>query len=236
MSKDRKMKRTFTYSDDKSDKFWSIDIDGDNFTVNFGKVGSQGQVNTKSFSDTAECQAAADKLINEKIKKGYVEESSADQNPGKVTPQQLIKKYQEKYRDIDDEDASKYYYGDGNAMDQVLGEMQAGINKAADKYGKIQANHSNERVTVHIDEDKLEMRFILGKNVFYCHPIGEPMAEALVVMEKMEESGVSTGISQAINNWAEDLGFDGLGECNVTDTWDMLEGFSDYEDYDDEDE
>ena len=55
------MKRTFTYSDDKSDKFWSIDIDGGSFTVNFGKIGSAGQVNTKSFFDA--CNAKIKFLV-----------------------------------------------------------------------------------------------------------------------------------------------------------------------------
>lgn len=227
------MKRTFTYSDDKSDKFWSIDIESDSFTVNFGKTGTTGQTSTKSFSDATECQAAADKLISEKIKKGYVEESSSAQSAGKETPQALREKYEAKYKDIDDEDASKYYYGDGNAMDNVLGEMQEGINKAAIKYRKIKDSYPNAHVSVYIDENKLEISFSLGNKDFYCHPIGEAMVEALVIMEKMEESGMSTGISQAINNWAEDLGFGGLGECNVTDAWDMLEGFSDYDDEDD---
>lgn len=71
------MKRTFTYSDDKSSKFWSIEINGSGFTVNYGKTGTSGQIQTKDFADDAACKKAADKLIAEKTKKGYIE-SGAD--------------------------------------------------------------------------------------------------------------------------------------------------------------
>jgi predicted DNA-binding WGR domain protein len=44
--------------------------------VRFGKVGTEGQTQTKTFSNEAECQKQAEKLIAEKIKKGYVEGAS----------------------------------------------------------------------------------------------------------------------------------------------------------------
>lgn len=65
--------RTFQYSDAKSHKFWNIDISGSTFTVTYGKVGAAGQTQTKSFASDAKAQAEADKLIREKLKKGYVE-------------------------------------------------------------------------------------------------------------------------------------------------------------------
>lgn len=87
------MKRTFLYSDDKSSKFWDIEINGSSFTVNYGKAGTNGQAQTKDFADDAACQKAADKLIAEKTKKGYVEQgdtsapitSVATEKPGKAT-------------------------------------------------------------------------------------------------------------------------------------------------------
>ncbi|MDU1892159.1 MAG: ankyrin repeat domain-containing protein [Dysgonomonas sp.] len=71
------MKRTFNYSDDKSSKFWSIDISENTFTVNYGKIGTAGQTQTKTFADEEACQKEANKLIAEKTKKGYIETSSA---------------------------------------------------------------------------------------------------------------------------------------------------------------
>jgi predicted DNA-binding WGR domain protein len=65
--------RTFTYSDDKSSKFWNIELTGSEFTVTYGKVGTKGQTQTKSFADEAKAQKEYDKLVKEKVGKGYVE-------------------------------------------------------------------------------------------------------------------------------------------------------------------
>ena len=65
--------RTFQFSDAKSHKFWNIDVQGTGFTVTYGKVGAKGQTQTKTFADAAAAQAEADKLIREKLKKGYTE-------------------------------------------------------------------------------------------------------------------------------------------------------------------
>jgi uncharacterized protein (TIGR02996 family) len=65
--------RTFQYSDAKSHKFWNIAVSGTDLTVTYGKVGSAGQTQTKSFATADKAQAEAAKLIQEKLKKGYVE-------------------------------------------------------------------------------------------------------------------------------------------------------------------
>jgi uncharacterized protein (TIGR02996 family) len=65
--------RTFQYSDAKSHKFWNIEVSGTGFTVTYGKVGSAGQTQTKTFASAEKAEAEADKLIREKIKKGYSE-------------------------------------------------------------------------------------------------------------------------------------------------------------------
>ncbi|MBI2932052.1 MAG: WGR domain-containing protein [Planctomycetes bacterium] len=43
------------------------------FTVRFGKIGTKGQMQTKSFASPGDARAAADKLIAEKLRKGYRE-------------------------------------------------------------------------------------------------------------------------------------------------------------------
>src|SRR5215475_8421289 len=65
--------RTFEFTDDKSNKFWNIELQGKEFTVTFGRIGTKGQTQTKSFADAAKAQAAHDKLVAEKLGKGYVE-------------------------------------------------------------------------------------------------------------------------------------------------------------------
>ncbi len=65
--------RTFQFSDAKSHKFWTIDVSGKSFTVTYGKVGTAGQTQTKSFASAVAAQTEADKLVKEKTKKGYAE-------------------------------------------------------------------------------------------------------------------------------------------------------------------
>jgi uncharacterized protein (TIGR02996 family) len=65
--------RTFQFSDAKSHKFWTIDVSGSSFTVTYGKVGTAGQAQTKSFPSAEKAQAEAEKLVREKTGKGYRE-------------------------------------------------------------------------------------------------------------------------------------------------------------------
>jgi uncharacterized protein (TIGR02996 family) len=65
--------RTFTFSDGKSNKFWNIDLQGKAFTVQYGKIGTTGQTQIKEFADAATAQKEHDKLVAEKLKKGYAE-------------------------------------------------------------------------------------------------------------------------------------------------------------------
>jgi len=65
--------RTFQFSDAKSHKFWNIEVSGNSFTVTYGKIGTAGQTQTKSFPTAEKTRAEADKLVAEKTKKGYVE-------------------------------------------------------------------------------------------------------------------------------------------------------------------
>ncbi|NML41167.1 WGR domain-containing protein [Chitinophaga sp. G-6-1-13] len=74
------MKKKFIYQDEKSHKFWDIEINGQELTVTFGKAGTQGQTQVKTFATVEDCLKAADKLITEKTKKGYQPEEEAKQS------------------------------------------------------------------------------------------------------------------------------------------------------------
>lgn len=65
--------RRFEFVDGGSAKFWEITTSGNDVTVRFGRLGTQGQTQTKSFADAAAAARHAEKLIGEKTKKGYVE-------------------------------------------------------------------------------------------------------------------------------------------------------------------
>jgi uncharacterized protein (TIGR02996 family) len=65
--------RTFVFRDEKSNKFWNIDLQGTRFIVSFGKVGTKGQTQTNDFADELDARKAHDTLIAEKLGKGYIE-------------------------------------------------------------------------------------------------------------------------------------------------------------------
>jgi predicted DNA-binding WGR domain protein len=65
--------RRFEFSEGKSKKFWEITVSGSDVTVRFGRIGTQVQTQTKSFSDSDKADKHAAKLIEEKFAKGYQE-------------------------------------------------------------------------------------------------------------------------------------------------------------------
>jgi predicted DNA-binding WGR domain protein len=69
--------RHFEFKDDKSAKFWEIIQAGETIMVRYGKTGTNGQSQEKAFADAAAAGKHAEKLIAEKLGKGYVEQGSA---------------------------------------------------------------------------------------------------------------------------------------------------------------
>jgi len=61
----------YEYSEGTSNKFWEIKLDGASFTATWGRIGTTGQTQLKTFKSDAEAKRAYDKLIEEKLKKGY---------------------------------------------------------------------------------------------------------------------------------------------------------------------
>jgi predicted DNA-binding WGR domain protein len=69
------MTRRFEFKDGSSAKFWEIGVSGGTMTVRFGRIGTDGQTQTKKLG--AGAAGAAEKLIGEKTRKGYVEVGAA---------------------------------------------------------------------------------------------------------------------------------------------------------------
>ncbi|SMC47002.1 DUF6493 family protein [Pedobacter africanus] len=78
------MRKHLKYIDGNSDKFWQIEVNGSEYTVTYGRNGTSGTSQTKTFTSGEECLKVAEKLLNEKIKKGYSEN-------GEVVPGSAIK-------------------------------------------------------------------------------------------------------------------------------------------------
>ncbi|MBY7177862.1 WGR and DUF4132 domain-containing protein [Escherichia coli] len=68
--------KTYIYQDEKSHKFWAVEQQDNELHISWGKIGTNGQSQVKSFADAAAAEKAELKLIAEKTKKGYVEEVS----------------------------------------------------------------------------------------------------------------------------------------------------------------
>ena len=101
------MKRVFVFQDFKSQKFWSIEVVGTDVTVNYGKLGTDGQTQVKNYATTEEAEKAAGKLIAEKTKKGYVETAEETAREMKVEAKKYTLSYDE-------------YENNVNLLDKIL--------------------------------------------------------------------------------------------------------------------
>ncbi len=82
-------RREFQLIEGTSRKFWSIELDGQAHTVQFGRIGTDGQTQRKAFNTAAEAKRSYDKLIADKLKKGYTEVSAtttAAPKPARAKP------------------------------------------------------------------------------------------------------------------------------------------------------
>ena len=66
------MIRRYEFTEGSSKKFWEIELEDEAFTARWGRIGTEGQEKEQSFDSAADARRAADKLIAEKEKKGYV--------------------------------------------------------------------------------------------------------------------------------------------------------------------
>lgn len=66
-------RREFRLSEGLANRFWAVTVNGAATVVQFGKVGTTGQTRRKEFTTAGEARQTADKLIAEKMSKGYVE-------------------------------------------------------------------------------------------------------------------------------------------------------------------
>ena len=69
--------RSFEFVQGSSAKFWEVERAGCDVTVRFGRIGTQGQTSVKTLGDAAAAVARETKLINDKLRKGYVETTVA---------------------------------------------------------------------------------------------------------------------------------------------------------------
>ena len=79
------MRREFYYQDDRSNKFWTIELDGRTFITTHGRIGAKPRETRKELSSEEAAKREIEKLVAEKVKKGYVE-GALDSAPEYVKP------------------------------------------------------------------------------------------------------------------------------------------------------
>jgi uncharacterized protein (TIGR02996 family) len=67
----------YEYSEGSSNKFWQIELSGSSFTTTFGKIGTPGTTSLKEWPDAATAKKEHDKLVAQKVKKGYAPVATA---------------------------------------------------------------------------------------------------------------------------------------------------------------
>jgi predicted DNA-binding WGR domain protein len=85
------MEHHLVYKDANSDKFWTIITSGKSFTVTYGKTGTSGQTQIKSFDSEEKCLQEAAKLLNEKRQKGYEDNRASEINQSTESCKKRIK-------------------------------------------------------------------------------------------------------------------------------------------------
>ena len=67
------MTRRFEFVAGTSAKFWEVDHHGNQVTVRYGRIGTEGQTQTKSFDTAGAAGRHAQQQIERKLRKGYAE-------------------------------------------------------------------------------------------------------------------------------------------------------------------
>ena len=67
------MKKYFEYTDEVSNKFWEINLKGNQVIITFGRIGNKPQQSKKRFGTNEEAKKFVETKIKEKVKKRYIE-------------------------------------------------------------------------------------------------------------------------------------------------------------------
>ena len=70
-------RKRFEFVEGSSSKFWEVELQEQNVTTWWGRIGTEGQSKTKDFGSAVKAQAEYEKLIEEKTNKGYEEVEDA---------------------------------------------------------------------------------------------------------------------------------------------------------------
>lgn len=75
----------YEFVEGNSSKFWEVELQGNTLNLKWGRIGTDGQAQQKTFASPDKARAEHDKLVAEKLKKGYHEAGGAPKKPAKPT-------------------------------------------------------------------------------------------------------------------------------------------------------
>ncbi len=84
------MTQRFEFRKGASSKFWEISVSGASTTVRYGRIGSGGNIETKTFATPEAAEKNAQDRIQEKKRKGYQEVAASKAGP--IEPTRTLKK------------------------------------------------------------------------------------------------------------------------------------------------
>jgi len=81
--------RRFEFREGTSDKFWEVETAGVYAVIRYGRRGTEGSTQPKTFGGARAAESYAAKMIEEKVAKGYREVPIGNGSHRKVTAAQL---------------------------------------------------------------------------------------------------------------------------------------------------
>jgi uncharacterized protein (TIGR02996 family) len=133
----------YELSDGKSNKFWEIELADDQFTVRYGRIGTDGQTQVKTFANADKAQKEYDKMVAKKVKKGYqlVAETAAEPEAEVTVPRNS--ELEQAIHDSPDDAAVWQVFGDwlqtqGDARGEMISLAYSGAPDAAARIAEIE--------------------------------------------------------------------------------------------------
>ena len=130
-------RRRFESREGDSNKFWEVCVDANELTTHWGRIGSTGQSKTKVLASADKAAAEQDKLISQKLRKGYQEvRSEGEREPADSHDVESTRSVNVAVDDRHDEPpAREPEFGDDPAVDMLadgVADLDAAlIRKAA---------------------------------------------------------------------------------------------------------
>jgi uncharacterized protein (TIGR02996 family) len=155
----------YEFSEGTSNKFWEIELEGSAFTTTYGKIGSEGQSTTKEFDSPEKAKKEYEKLIAEKVKKGYElvggenEGEGEDEGGDEAASEQRNPTLENAILAQPDDAQAFLVYGDwlqsvGDVRGELIALQHAGKDEAA---AKLIAKHKAELLTATVDDEEVEL-------------------------------------------------------------------------------